>query len=159
MKRRAFIAALGGAAALPLAVRAQQTERVRSIGVLTNFEADDAEGTSRLAAFSRGLQDFGWTVGRNVQLHARWAAADAERFRRYAAELVALSPDVIVASASPAIMALQQAGYRAPIVFVAVADPVGGGFVENLARPGGNATGFTQFEYGISTKWLDLLKE
>jgi putative ABC transport system substrate-binding protein len=159
VRRREFIARLGGAAAWPVVARAQQAERMRRIGVLMNFAADDAEGQSRLAAFLQGLQEFGWAAGRNVQIDTRWGTFDAEHFRRYATELVALSPDVILASTSGAMMALQQAAYRAPIVFVAVADPVSGGFVDSLARPGGNATGFTQFEYGISTKWLELLKE
>jgi putative ABC transport system substrate-binding protein len=160
MRRREFIGLVGrAAAAWPLSVGAQQLERVRRIGVLMNFAADDAEGQSRFAAFLQGLQEFGWADGRNVRIDLRWGAGDAERYRRYAAELVTLAPDVILASASPAMMALQQAAPTGPVVFVAVTDPVGGGFVDSLARPGGNVTGFTQFEYGLTPKWLELLKE
>jgi putative ABC transport system substrate-binding protein len=160
MRRREFITLVGGAAAAwPLAARAQQGERMRRIGVLTTLAADDPVSRSRAAAFAQGLQELGWTDGRNVRIDYRWAAGDAERFRKYAAELVALAPDVILAAASPSLMALQQASRTVPIVFVQVIDPVGGGFVESLARPGGNATGFTLYEYGISGKWLELLKE
>jgi ABC-type uncharacterized transport system substrate-binding protein len=160
MRRREFITLVGGAAAAwPLAARAQQGERMRRIGVLTTLAADDPVSRSRATAFAQGLQELGWTDGRNVRIDYRWAAGDAERFRKYAAELVALAPDVILAAASPSLMALQQASRTVPIVFVQVIDPVGGGFVESLARPGGNATGFTLYEYGISGKWLELLKE
>ena len=159
MKRRAFITFLGGAAAWPLAARAQQPERMRRIGVLMNLAAADPESTARVTAFAQGLQESGWTIGRNVQIDTRWAAADADLFRRYAAELVALAPDVILASGSPAIMSLQQLTRTVPIVFVNIVDPVGAGFVESLARPGGNATGFVLYEYGMSAKWLELLKE
>ena len=159
MKRREFIALLGGAAAWPLAARGQEPERMRRIGVLMNFAADDPEGQSRLAAFLQGLQEFGWAVGRNLRIDTRWHGGDADRYDQYAAELLALAPDVVLASASPAMMALQRAARTGPIVFVAVADPVGAGFVDSLARPGGNITGFTQFEYGVSAKWLELLKE
>ena len=159
MKRRAFITFLGGAAAWPLAARAQQPERMRRIGVLMNLAAADPESTARVTAFAQGLQELGWTIGRNVQIDTRWAAADADLFRRYAAELVALAPDVILASGSPAIMSLQQLTRTVPIVFVNIVDPVGAGFVESLARPGGNATGFVLYEYGMSAKWLELLKE
>jgi len=159
MKRRAFITFLGGAAAWPLAARAQQPERMRRIGVLMNLAAADPESTARVTAFAQGLQESGWTIGRNVQIDTRWAAADADLFRRYAAELVALAPDVILASSSPAMMSLQQLTRTVPMVFVNIVDPVGAGFVESLARPGGNATGFTIYEYGMSAKWLELLKE
>jgi ABC-type uncharacterized transport system substrate-binding protein len=159
LKRRQFITLLGGAAAWPLAARAQQAERVRRIGVLMNLAADDPEGQSRLAAFLRGLQQLGWSDGGNVRIDTRWAAADVDRFRSYAAELVALAPDVILASGHPSVVALQQATRTVPIVFLQVVDPVGAGFVASLARPGGNATGFTVFEYSISGKWLELLKE
>jgi ABC-type uncharacterized transport system substrate-binding protein len=160
VRRREFITLLGGAAAAwPLAGRAQQAERMRRIGVLTTLEADDPVSRARAAAFVQGLQELGWTDGRNVRIDYRWAAGDAERFRKYAAELVALAPDVILAAASPSLVALQQVSRTVPIVFVQVIDPVGGGFVDSLAQPGGNATGFTLYEYGISGKWLELLKE
>jgi len=158
-KRREFIMLLGGAAAWPLAAHAQQSERMRRIGVLQSLAADDPEGQARLAAFAQGLQQSGWTIGRNVQIDTRWAAGDAERFRRYAAELVAPAPDVILAVGAAAVGPLQQATRTVPIVFVNTSDPVGAGFVESLARPGGNATGFLLYEYGTSGKWLELLKE
>ena len=132
---------------------------MRRIGVLQSLAADDAEGQARLAAFAQGLQQSGWIIGRNVRIDTRWAAGDAERIRRYAAELVALTPDVILVVGAPATGSLLQATRAVPIVFVNVPDPVGAGFVETLARPGGNATGFMNFEYGISGKWLELLKE
>ncbi len=160
MRRREFITLLcSAAAALPLAARAQQGERMRRIGVLSPLAADDPEGQARIAAFLQGLQELGWTVGRNVQIEYRWGARDADRNRTSAAELVALAPDVILANGTFITAALQQATRTVPIVFVQVTDPVGGGFVESLARPGGNATGFTQFEYGMSGKWLELLKQ
>jgi putative tryptophan/tyrosine transport system substrate-binding protein len=159
LQRRKFITLLGGAAVWPIAARAQQRERVRRIGVLMHLAADDAEGQSRHAAFLQGLQELGWSVGRNVRVDTRWSGGDADRFRRYAAELIALAPDVILASTTPATAALQQATRTVPIVFVAVTDPVSGGFVASLARPEGNTTGFALFEYGISGKWLELLKE
>ena len=160
VRRREFMTLLGGAAAAwPLAARAQQGERVRHIGVLMNFAADDAEGQVRLAAFLQGLQETGWAVGRNVQIDLRWGAANNELYRKYAAELMALAPDVVFASATPSVQALQQATRTVPIVFAIVADPVGAGLVDSLARPGGNVTGFTPFEYGISGKWLELIKE
>ena len=143
MKRREFITLLGGAAAAwPLAARAQQRERMRRIGVLMPLAADDPESQARIAAFLQGLQQLGWTVGRNVRIDTRWAAADADDIRRHAAELVALAPDVILAAGAAAVGPLLQATRTVPIVFVSVADPVGAGFVESLARPGGNATGF-----------------
>jgi putative tryptophan/tyrosine transport system substrate-binding protein len=159
MKRREFITLIGGAAAWPVVARAQQPERVRRIGVLMNLAADDAESQPRLTGFVQRLQELGWTDGRNLRIDYRWGDGDSERIRRCAAELVALAPDLILASAAPSVAALQQATRAVPIVFVAVVDPVGSGFVESLARPGGNATGFTFFEYGISAKWLELLKE
>jgi putative tryptophan/tyrosine transport system substrate-binding protein len=159
VKRRAFITLLGGAAAWPLAARAQQGERVRRIGVFMNLASDDAEGQARNAAFLQGLQQSGWTVSRNVQIDYRWSAGDAELFRRHAAELAVLAPDVILATGSATVGPLLQATRTVPIVFVQVPDPVGAGFVESLARPGGNATGFTIYEYGIAGKWLELLKE
>jgi len=160
MKRREVITLLGGAAAAwPLAARAQQGEPMRRIGVLMSTAADDPEGQARIAAFQQGLQQFGWTIGRNARIDSRWPTGDSERIRRYAAELVALSPDVILATGSAAVGPLLQATRTVPIVFVIVPDPVGAGFVDSLARPGGNATGFIQFEYGISGKWLELLKQ
>ena len=153
IRRREFIMLLGGAAAWPLAAGAQQPQKMRRIGVLINTAADDPEGQSRVAAFLQGLQELGWTDGRNVRIDTRWVAGDAARGRSYAAELVALAPDVILASASPAVLALQETTRTVPIVFAQVIDPVGAGFVESLARPGGNTTGFTQFEYGMSGKW------
>ena len=158
MKRRKFITLLGGAAAWPLTARAQQPNRMRRIGVFMNLASDDAEGQARNAAFLQGLQEAGWAVGRNVRIEYRWGAGDAELFRRSAAELVALAPDVILASGA-SMYALQQVTREVPIVFVQVPDPVGAGIVLSMARPGRNATGFTPFEYGVSAKWLELLKE
>ncbi len=159
MKRREFITLLGGAAAAwPLAARAQQADRIRRVGVLMHLAADDPEGQARHAAFLQGLQQSGWSAGRNVRIDTRWGTSEADR-RRYAAELVALAPDVILASNSQATLALQAATSAVPIVFANVTDPVAAGFVDSLARPGGNTTGFTLFEYGISAKWLELLKE
>jgi ABC-type uncharacterized transport system substrate-binding protein len=159
LQRRGFITLLGGAAAWPLAARAQQWERVRRIGVLMNLAADDQESATRVTAFVQGLQLLGWIEGQNVRIDTRWAAGDAGRFRRYAAELVALAPNVILASTSPSVAALQQASRTLPIVFANVTDPVGQGFVESLAHPGGNTTGFSVYEYGIGPKWLELLEE
>ena len=160
MRRREFIILLGGAAvAWPLAARAQQADRMRRVGVLVNRVADDAEEQARLAAFLQGLQELGWTDGRNVRIDYRWAATDADRSRTFAAELVALAPDVILASGSQSVAALQQATRTVPIVFANVIDPVGAGYVARLVRPGGNATGFTAFEYSLSGKWLELFKE
>jgi putative ABC transport system substrate-binding protein len=160
MRRREFIALVGGAAcAWPLAARAQQPERIRRIGVLHSLAAGDPEGQARLTAFVQGLQELGWTDGRNVRIDYRWTAGDAERARRYAAELVALAPDVILAHGGGVVPSLLQATRTVPIVFTQTPDPVGAGFVNSLARPGGNVTGFTIFEYGISAKWLELLKE
>ena len=159
MKRRAFITLLGGAAAWPLAARAQQGERVRRVGVLLPATANDSEYQARVGVFLQELALSGWTIGRNARIDTRWAAGDTELFRQYAGELLALAPDVILASSSVAVAALQQASRTTPIVFVAVVDPVGSGFVPSLAHPGGNTTGFTNFEYGLSGKWLELLKE
>jgi ABC-type uncharacterized transport system substrate-binding protein len=157
-KRRQFITLIGGAVTWPMAGNAQ-AERMRRIAVLMNTAADDPESRARNAAFLQGLQELGWTVGRNVRIDYRWAAGDADRLRRQAAELVALAPEVIMAAGNPTVTALQQATGSVPIVFAGVADPVGSGFVESLARPGGNITGFAPFEFGISGKWLELLKE
>src|SRR5215831_9492238 len=159
MRRRDFITLLGGVAAWPLAARAQQREQMRLIGVLMNLGSDDAEGQARNAVFLQGLQELGWSVGRNVRIEYRWGAGDAELFRRHALELVALAPDVILAGGGAVVPSLLQATRTIPIVFTGTPDPVGAGFVESLARPGGNATGFTLFEYGIGGKWLELLKE
>jgi putative tryptophan/tyrosine transport system substrate-binding protein len=160
MNRREFISLLAGAAAAwPLSARAQQGERMRRVGVLMNQAADDVDGQARNGAFLQGLGELGWSVGRNVQIDYRWAGGDADRIRKYAAELVALAPDVIVATGSFGVGPLLQATRGIPIVFTLVPDPVGAGFVDNLARPGSNATGFTSYEYGIGAKWLELLKE
>jgi putative ABC transport system substrate-binding protein len=159
MRRRKFITLLGGAAAWPLAARAQQSERMRRIGVLTSLASDDPESMARIAAFLQGLQELGWSVGRNVRIDYRWGAGDAERARRHAEELVALAPNVILANGGSIMAPLQQVTRTVPIVFAAVADPVGSGFVSSLARPGGNSTGFANFEYGVSGKWLELLKQ
>jgi putative tryptophan/tyrosine transport system substrate-binding protein len=160
MKRRTFITLLGGAVATwPLAARAQQQGRVRRIGVLMNLAADDPEGQARLAAFLQGLQEVGWVIGRNAQIDIRWGAGDAEQMRKQVTEMVALAPDVILASSPLIVVPLRDATRTIPIIFVAIVDPVANGFVESLARPGGNTTGFTIFEYGISGKWLELLKE
>src|SRR5262245_35732953 len=161
LKRREFITLLGStAAAWPLAARAQQGERLRRIGVLTSGAlSDDPDGQARNAAFLQGLRQLGWIDGRNTRLDYRWGGGDADNMRNYAAELVALAPDVIVASGTATVAPLLQATRAMPIVFVQVADPVGAGFVDSLAHPGGNATGFVLFEYGISGKWLELLKD
>jgi putative tryptophan/tyrosine transport system substrate-binding protein len=159
VKRRDFITLLGAAAAWPLAVRAQQPEPMRRVGALMNTAADSADGQARFAAFVHGLQQLGWTDGRNARLDVRWAAGDPERIRRYAAELVALAPDVILASGGTTLGPLRQVSRTVPTVFTGVSDPVGAGFVDSLARPGGNATGFIAFEWNISGKWLELLKE
>jgi ABC-type uncharacterized transport system substrate-binding protein len=159
MKRREFITLLGAAAAAgPLTARAQQSERMRRIGVLMTTAADDAEGQARIAAFLQGLQQWGWTVGGNVRIDIRFGADNAAT-RKHASDLATLAPDVILANSSAAVGSLLQATRTVPIVFAIVADPVGAGFVDSLARPGGNATGFTPFEYGVSGKWLELLKQ
>jgi putative ABC transport system substrate-binding protein len=160
IERRKFLATLGGAAvAWPLAARAQQGERMRRIGALMNTATESADGQARFAAFVHGLQQLGWTDGRNARLDVRWAAGDPERIRRYAAELVALAPDVILATGGTNLGPLRQVSRTVPTVFTGVSDPVGAGFVDSLARPGGNATGFISFEWSISGKWLELLKE
>src|SRR5262245_39845808 len=159
-KRREVVALLGGAvAAWPFAARAQQGERMRRIGVLMATSTDDSTGMARVVGFVQGLQQFGWTDGRNSRIDIRWAAGDPDRFRQLATELVALSPQVILANSSQSVAALLQATRSVPIVFAGIADPVGAGFVDSLARPGGNATGFLLFEYGMSGKWLELLKQ
>ena len=159
MKRREFIAGLGGAAAWPIAARAQQRSRLKRIGVFTNLAEDDPESLLRIAAFAQGLSELGWAIGRNVQIDYRWGEGDADRVRRYASELVALAPDVILAHGSVLVSALLQVSRSIPIVFASVTDPVGGGLVASLARPGGSVTGFLDFEYDLSGKWLELLKQ
>jgi putative tryptophan/tyrosine transport system substrate-binding protein len=162
MKRREFITLLGSAAAAwPLAAHAQQPERMRRIAIFVNLASDDAEGLSRNAAFLQGLQELGWSVGRNVRVDYRWGAnnLDPDRMRKDAADLLALAPDVVLAATAPIVVVLQRLSRTVPIAFVGVIDPVGAGVVSSLARPGGNATGFSMFEYGISAKWLELLKE
>jgi putative tryptophan/tyrosine transport system substrate-binding protein len=161
VNRREFITLLAGtAAAWPLPARAQQPDRVRRIGVLMHLPENDPETQARVRALLEGLQQWGWTDGRNVRIDYRFGAADVDRSRRYAAELIALAPDVIQASGTGPVAALQQASRTVPIVFVQIPDPVNAGFVESLSRPGGNATGFTVWEeFGTSGKWLELLKE
>ena len=159
IRRRDFVELLGGAAAWQLAARAQQPEQMRRIGVLTNLVADDPEAQARVGAFLQGLQELGWAVGRNMRIEYRWGAGDADRTRGYAAELVALAPDVILTSGASALAPLLQATRSVPVVFAQVPDPVGAGFVNSLARPGGNTTGFITYEYGLSGKWLELLTQ
>jgi ABC-type uncharacterized transport system substrate-binding protein len=159
MNRREFITLLGGAAAWPLAARAQQPERMRRVGVLMPFVAGDPEAQLRSTVFAQSLQQLGWTVGRNLQIDYRFPGGEADRIRQYAAELVALAPDVILIVGSIAVAPMQQATRTIPIVFSGTADPVGAGIVQSLARPGGNATGFTNFEYSTSGKWVELLKQ
>jgi putative ABC transport system substrate-binding protein len=160
MNRRAFISLLGGAAAAwPLGAHAQQGARMRRIGVLMHLAADDPEGQTRLAAFLQGLQEAGWAVGRSVSIDVRWAAADVDAMQRFAKELVALQPDLIFTSSTPAAAAMVQATRTIPVVFVLVADPVGSGYVASLPRPGGNVTGFTPIVASLGGKWAELLKE
>jgi putative ABC transport system substrate-binding protein len=159
IRRREFLALLGAAVAWPLAARAQQPERMRRIGVFSARSADDPEWQARLAAFHQGLQELGWIVGRNIRIDHRVGPGDGEFLRRRAAELVALAPDAIVVNGNSPLTPLLQATRQVPIVFVNASDPVGAGFVASLARPGGNATGFTLFEFGMSGKWLELLKQ
>ena len=158
-RRREFIAGLSAALAWPLAARAQQPGPMRRIAVLTNLSEDDVEGDARDAAFVQGLQELGWSKGHNIQIDFRRTAGDANLARKYAAELVALAPDVIVTTGSAGLIPLLAITSTIPIVFTIVPDPVGAGFVDTLARPGGNATGFSQFEFGLSGKWLELVKE
>jgi putative ABC transport system substrate-binding protein len=158
LKRREFITLLGGAMAWPLAARAQ--ERVRHVGMLTGGSvAGDADAEANKAALLQTLQQLGWIEGRNLRLDVRWGGGNLERIRHHAADMAALAPDVILVSGATPLAALLQATRTVPIVFVNIADPVGGGFVRNLSRPGGNATGFIQYEYSLSAKWLELLKE
>src|SRR4051812_31935751 len=160
MKRRDVLSLLGCSSVFwPLVVRAQQKQRMRRLGVLLNITAEDPESQVRLAAFAQGLQSLGWIVGQNVRVDYRWGAGSADAMRKYAAELVALAPDVILAQSTAAVAPLLQWTHAVPIVFTVVADPVGAGYVHSLARPGGNATGFTGFEYAFAAKWLELLKE
>jgi putative tryptophan/tyrosine transport system substrate-binding protein len=159
MKRREFITLFGGAAAWPLTASAQQRERMRRIGVLMSATPDDPYQTTYLSAFMQGLQERGWTIGRNVRIDPRWGAGNTELFRKYATELVALAPDVILATAGSIVGALKKESGTVPIVFVTTIDPVGGGWIESLARPGTNATGFAAYEFSIGGKWLGLLKE
>src|SRR5216684_6412705 len=160
MNRRDFITLIGGAAvAWPLAARAQQAERVRRVGVLLPAGADDPEYQARVGAFLQALALLGWTIGRNVRIDTRWATANAADIRRHAAQLAALAPDVILAHGASTVAPLLQATRTVPIVFPVLGDPVGAGFVDSLARPGGNVTGFMNFEYSIGGKWLELLKQ
>jgi ABC-type uncharacterized transport system substrate-binding protein len=159
MNRREFITLLGGAAAWPLAARAQQGERMRRIGVLQSTAVDDPQDLIRLAAFAQSLQELGWTIGRNLRIDHRWGAGDPDDARKNAVELAALSPDIIVASGTFALAAAQQTTRNVPIVFVNIVDPVSAGFVESLSRPGGNTTGFLMFEYATGGKWVELLKQ
>jgi putative ABC transport system substrate-binding protein len=160
MRRREFITLLGGAAVgWPVSARAQQADRMRRIGVLMSTDEDNAASKARVAALLHGLQQLGWTDGRNVRTDIRWSAGEPDRIRRHVAELVALAPDVILATGSSTLGPLLQATRTVPIVFVIVPDPVGAGFIDSLSRPGGNATGFLAFEYGISGKWVELLKQ
>jgi putative ABC transport system substrate-binding protein len=159
MRRREFITLLSGATAWPLAALAQQRERMRRIGVLMNLGSGDQEGQSRIAGFLQGLQERGWVVGRDVRIEYRWGGNDAALYRKGAEELVATTPDILLASSTPALTALQPLTQTVPIVFVNVVDPVGGGFVASLAHPGGNCTGFTVFEYSIAGKWVELLRQ
>jgi hypothetical protein len=160
MRRRDFIKGIfGSATAWPLAALAQQPEQMRRIGVLMSLPADDPEGQARLTGFLHGLQELGWSVGRNVIVDIRWSTGNSADTRKYAMELVALAPDVILANSSIAVASLQQVTGTIPIVFAGVADPVGAGYVDSLARPGGNVSGFTSYEYSISGKWLELLRE
>src|SRR3974390_2973295 len=159
MRRREFIKVIAGSAMWPLAARAQQAQRMQRIGVLMALSANDPEAQAYVAAFLQGLQELGWSVGRNVIVEFRWSTGYSADTRKYAMELVALAPDVILANGSIAVASLQQVTSTVPIVFANVADPVGAGYVDSLARPGGNVTGFTVFEYSMSGKWLQLLKE
>ena len=157
MRRREFITLIGGAAAMPIVARGQ--ERVRRVGVLMYTTPDEPESQARITALAQGLQDAGWSIGRNVRIDTRWSSGDSARLRKDADELVALKPDVLVAGVGPTTTALQQATRAVPIVMAQGVDPVGAGFIRRIARPGGNTTGFTQFEFNLAAKWLELLKE
>jgi putative tryptophan/tyrosine transport system substrate-binding protein len=159
VRRREFIAGLGGAAAWPLIARAQQPEAMRRIGILVSLGADDRQGQTRHAAFVQRLRELGWTEAKNVHIETRWTAGNAIDMHKYAVELVSFAPNVILAAGGSTVVPLMQATNTIPIVFTGVSDPVGGGLVASLARPGGNVTGFTAFEYSMSAKWLELLKE
>jgi putative tryptophan/tyrosine transport system substrate-binding protein len=159
VRRREFIAGLGGAAAWPLIARAQQPEAMRRIGILVSLGADDRQGQTRHAAFVQRLRELGWTEAKNVRIETRWTAGNAIDMHKYAVELVSFAPNVILAAGGSTVVPLMQATNTIPIVFTGVSDPVGGGLVASLARPGGNVTGFTAFEYSMSAKWLELLKE
>jgi putative ABC transport system substrate-binding protein len=159
MRRREFILLLGNAAATPFVARAEQSERMRRVGVLMNLAADDPESQQRMTVFVQEMAQLGWAEGRNARIDVRWAAGDEDRYRKYATELAALKPDVVLASGTSAVAPLREVAGVLPIVFVNVVDPVGAGLVASLARPGGSVTGFSLFEYGTSGKWLELLKE
>jgi putative tryptophan/tyrosine transport system substrate-binding protein len=159
MRRREFLSLLGGAAAWPFAVRAQKSSSMRRVSVLMSTASDDSLGQAYSAAFAQGLQQLGWEIGSNIRIDYRWGSGDTERFRKYAAELVGLSPDVILGTAASIVRALQEASRTIPIVFVTTIDPVGSGLVASLSHPGGNATGFIAFEFSLSAKLLELLKE
>src|SRR6476660_4219774 len=159
MRRRQFITGLGSAAAWPVVAGAQQSERVRRIGVLMNFPEADTEGNARLVAFLQRMRELGWSDGHNLKLESRWSGADIDRMRTFAREIVVQQPDLIVAVGTPATSAVMRETSTIPIVFTQVSDPVGGGLVTNLARPGGNVTGFTLFEFSIGSKWLQTIKE
>lgn len=159
MKRRDFITLVGGATAWPLAGRAQQADQVRRIGVLSNIAESDLEAQSMAAALHQGLRELGWVDGRNLRVDHRWGAGNPDRISAFAKELVALKPDVIVAHTTPSVVALRKQTDNTPIVFVQISDPIGTGFVTNMARPGGNITGFTNFESSMVSKWVELLKE
>lgn len=159
MRRREFITLLGAALTLPVAATAQDRARIRKLGILVNFDSGGEEGKARIEAFAQKLNKNGWIEGDNLHTEIRWAGESTERYPEYAKELIALEPDVLLACASPSVAALQQVTHDVPIIFANVIDPVGAGFVVSLARPGGNTTGFTAFEYSISGKWLELLKE
>jgi len=160
MRRRDFIKRIVGSAVVgPLAARAQQSSTVRRVGVLMNYRADEAEGQARVVAFTQGLQKVGWSEGSNLRIDPRWTGGDSDLYRRYAAELVQSAPDLVLASGTSNVAALQQVTRTVPIVFASVIDPVGAGLVASLARPGGNTTGFTAFEYSLAGKWVELLKE
>src|SRR5437879_1754600 len=159
MRRREFISLLGGAAAWPLAARAQQPDRVRRIGVLMNVATTDPEGQAQVTAFRQALQQLGWSEDRNVRIDTRWGENDVELDRSYVTQLLAFAPDIVLASGTLAVTALRRVTRTVPIVFAGVSDPVGAGLVDSLTRPGGNVTGFMIFEYSLSGKWLELLKE